>query len=151
MEDWSALSCFCSYSSPMESSCTLWRTWVRKVGGKPSRPVVATSLWLSASLFPAFFMYGRPAKTFPIDKSLSVFYTVITPMLNPWLIYTLRKSQMTNAMNKLWRRNMVFYGKKKKCIIHHEGDHLTPETTSVEFSSFLLLMLISFSLFIIII
>ncbi|XP_040113708.1 olfactory receptor 4A47-like [Oryx dammah] len=32
---------------------------------------------------PAFFMYGRPAKTFPTDKSLSVFYTVITPMLNP--------------------------------------------------------------------
>ena len=28
---------------------------------------------------PCIFMYVRPAKTFPIDKSLSVFYTVITP------------------------------------------------------------------------
>ncbi|XP_010968494.3 olfactory receptor 4A47-like [Camelus ferus] len=52
---------------------------------------------------PCIFMYARPAKTFPFDKSLSVFYTVITPMLNP-LIYSLRNSEMTNAMKKLWRK-----------------------------------------------
>ncbi|GAB5577806.1 olfactory receptor 4A47-like [Prionailurus iriomotensis] len=48
---------------------------------------------------PCIFMYMRPAKTFPVDKLLSVFYTVITPMLNP-LIYTLRNSEMTNAMKE---------------------------------------------------
>ncbi|XP_003467933.1 olfactory receptor 4A47-like [Cavia porcellus] len=55
---------------------------------------------------PCIFMYARPARTFTIDKSLSVFYTVITPMLNP-LVYTLRNSEMTNAMKKLWRKKVI--------------------------------------------
>ncbi|XP_038170602.1 olfactory receptor 4A47-like [Arvicola amphibius] len=55
---------------------------------------------------PCIFMYARPAKTFPVDKMLSVFYTVITPMMNP-LIYTLRNSEMTSAMKKIWRRKVI--------------------------------------------
>nr|XP_010995925.2 olfactory receptor 4A47-like [Camelus dromedarius] len=52
---------------------------------------------------PCIFTYARPAKTFPIDKTLSVFYAVISPMLNPF-IYSLRNSEMTSAMKKLWRK-----------------------------------------------
>ena len=49
---------------------------------------------------PCIFIYAWPFSSFSVDKFLSVFYSVITPLLNP-IIYTLRNQEMKAAMNRL--------------------------------------------------
>ncbi|XP_002931090.2 olfactory receptor 4P4 [Ailuropoda melanoleuca] len=52
---------------------------------------------------PCIYIYVLPAGSENKDKEISVFYTVIAPMLNP-LIYTLRNMEMRIAMGKVWSK-----------------------------------------------
>ncbi|NWI78308.1 OR4S2 protein, partial [Dryoscopus gambensis] len=52
---------------------------------------------------PCTFVYIRPTSDLSEDRSMAVFYTLITPMLNP-LIYTVRNGEVKEAMRRLCRR-----------------------------------------------
>ncbi|XP_004648601.1 olfactory receptor 4L1 [Octodon degus] len=55
---------------------------------------------------PCIFIYAWPFSNFASNKTLAVFYTVITPLLNP-IIYTLRNQKMQEALRKLLFQRIV--------------------------------------------
>ncbi|EFB16603.1 hypothetical protein PANDA_021927, partial [Ailuropoda melanoleuca] len=73
----------------------------RKVFGTCGSHITVVSLFYGS----AIYAYLQPSNNYSQDqgKFISLFYTVVTPMVNP-VIYTLRNKDVTGAMKKvLWR------------------------------------------------
>ena len=56
---------------------------------------------------PCIFIYIRPVATYPVDKLVSLFYGTFTPLLNP-IIYTVRNTEVKNAMRSLLKRRVTW-------------------------------------------
>ncbi|XP_015335779.1 olfactory receptor 4K14-like [Marmota marmota marmota] len=82
----------------------------RAAGGVSKALSTCSAHIMVVTLFfgPCIFIYLWPFSEFAVDKFLSVFYTVFTPLLNPF-IYTLRNEEMKTAMKKLWNQQVTFH------------------------------------------
>ncbi|XP_016055106.1 PREDICTED: olfactory receptor 4L1-like [Miniopterus natalensis] len=97
------LSLICFTLLLVSYTVILVTVWQRSPGGLSKALSTLSAHVIVVTLFfgPCVFIYAWPFNSFAGNKILSVFYTVITPFLNP-IIYTLRNQKMQGAMIKLW-------------------------------------------------
>ncbi|XP_020831547.1 olfactory receptor 4K2 [Phascolarctos cinereus] len=78
-------------------------------GGSSKALSTCTAHFIVVFMFfgPCIVIYMWPLSSFLVDKVLSVFYTIFTPILNP-IIYTLRNQEVKTAMRKLKKQISEF-------------------------------------------
>ncbi|KAJ7313031.1 hypothetical protein JRQ81_004294 [Phrynocephalus forsythii] len=82
---------------------------LKKMSGESARKALSTCyshITIVIFMFgPAIYIYARPFDEYAPDKIVSVFHTIIFPLLNP-IIYTLRNKEITTAMKKVVDRHI---------------------------------------------
>ncbi|MBZ3877886.1 Olfactory receptor 4C15 [Sciurus carolinensis] len=58
------------------------------------------------------FTYAWPPSAFSFDNKVMIFYTMLTPLLNP-LTYTFRNMEVKNVIRKVWKSLVVLLVKNK--------------------------------------
>ncbi|XP_060002204.1 LOW QUALITY PROTEIN: olfactory receptor 4E2-like [Lagenorhynchus albirostris] len=100
-----SLSCFLA----LVASYTIILFSLRKQSAEGRRKALSTCLvhFMVVALFfgPCIFICTQPDTSFSTDKLVSVFYTVVTPLLNPF-IDTFRNEEIKSAMKHLRQRRV---------------------------------------------
>ncbi|XP_055990036.1 olfactory receptor 4F4 [Sorex fumeus] len=98
----------CSFVLLVISYSIILVTILRRPSDRSSKALSTLTAHITVVLLffgPCIFIYAWPFPIKSLDKFLAVFYSVVTPLLNP-IIYTLRNKDMKAAMRRLLKQNV---------------------------------------------